>query len=358
MSVEAVSWALNLAPVPVDAGGKPNSACAFVLVVLANHAGPDGTGAFPSVDTLVRYTRLSERTIRTALDRLEAAELIRPCAPEIIAARIRRADRRPQGWDLDLARVRTDLDDADITALERQFPGLRARMLAARGAAEPGLPRTRAAQSGPSDPVDNSRNGVQLLHPEAATPVDNDSGGVQRLHPAQGTGCKQRSNGVQLTQERGAATAPEPSIEPPREPSAAPACAHGAGPPAGTRNGGGAAGEFFDALGPGWLLTAGQRTRLAPAVSEAVVAGWEPGELAAFVGANSAGIRSPYAVLAARLSSAELPAPRGPVVARRRPWCGHCDPDTRFLLDEHGYPGDSPRRCPECGSGPARRDPA
>jgi hypothetical protein len=32
--------------------------------------------------------------------------------------------------------------------------------------------------------------------------------------------------------------------------------------------------------------------------------------------------------------------------------------DTRFLLDEHGYPGDSPRRCPECGPASARKDPA
>ena len=38
MSVEAISWALNLAPVPADRGGKPSSACKFVLVGLANHA--------------------------------------------------------------------------------------------------------------------------------------------------------------------------------------------------------------------------------------------------------------------------------------------------------------------------------
>ena len=56
MSVEAISWALNLAPVPAGRGGQPSSACKFVLVGLANHAGPDGTGAFPSVATLVRYT--------------------------------------------------------------------------------------------------------------------------------------------------------------------------------------------------------------------------------------------------------------------------------------------------------------
>ena len=103
MSVEAISWALNLAPVPADRGGQPSSACKFVLVGLANHAGPDGTGAFPSVATLVRYTWLSERTVRTCLDRLAAEGIISPCDPGIVAARIKRADRRPQGWDLNLA---------------------------------------------------------------------------------------------------------------------------------------------------------------------------------------------------------------------------------------------------------------
>jgi hypothetical protein len=47
VSVESISWALNLAPVPADRGGQPSSACKFVLVGLANHAGPDGTAAFP-----------------------------------------------------------------------------------------------------------------------------------------------------------------------------------------------------------------------------------------------------------------------------------------------------------------------
>ena len=81
MSVEAISWALNLAPVPRDRGGKPNPACKAVLIGLANHTAPDGKEAFPSVRTLVRYTDLSERTVRTALDRLEAAGIIRPCDP-------------------------------------------------------------------------------------------------------------------------------------------------------------------------------------------------------------------------------------------------------------------------------------
>jgi hypothetical protein len=46
VSVDAVSWALNLAQDPADRGGQPSSACKFVLVGLANHAGPDGTGVF------------------------------------------------------------------------------------------------------------------------------------------------------------------------------------------------------------------------------------------------------------------------------------------------------------------------
>ena len=348
MSVEAVSWALNLAPVPVDAARKPNSACAFVLVGLANHAGPDGTAAFPSVDTLVRYTRLSERTVRTALDRLEQAGLLKPCAPEIIAARIRRADRRPQGWDLDLTRVRDDLDDRDIAALERQFPGLRDRILANQGSQGGYIAEASCAQSQTPVPVDN---------PVAETPVDNDIGGVQSLHPASGAGCSRRADGVQLTKQRGAAAAPELSIEPPGEPSAALARACDP-PPVADGQGGGADSKFFSALGPGWLLSASQRARIASAAMSAVAEGWDASELAAFVGQNPSGARSPYAVLAARLSPTELPAPRNRPTPRRRPWCGHCDPNTRFLLDERGYPGDSPRRCPRCGPEPPRNDPA
>ncbi len=132
MSVEAISWALNLAPVPADRGGQPSSACKFVLVGLANHAGPDGTGAFPSVATLVRYTGLSERTVRTCLDRLETMGIISPCDPDVVAARIKRADRRPQGWDLDLRLVHGDLDDCGMAAPDSQSATRRAALAAVR----------------------------------------------------------------------------------------------------------------------------------------------------------------------------------------------------------------------------------
>ena len=111
MSVEATSLALNLAPVPAGRGWQPSSASKFVLVGLANRATPDGMGAFPSVATLVRYTG-SEQTVRTCLDRLAVEGTITPCDPGIIAARIKRADRRPQCWDLNLSPARHDLDAA------------------------------------------------------------------------------------------------------------------------------------------------------------------------------------------------------------------------------------------------------
>ena len=326
MSVEAISWALNLAPVPADRGGQPSSACKFVLVGLANHAGPDGTGAFPSVATLVRYVGLSERTVRTCLDRLEAKGIIRACDPDIVAARIKRADRRPQGWDLNLGMVREDLAEDAIAVLERQFPGLAVRLAA-------------AAQPGSGVQPD----GVQPPHPVPGNgePVDNVPGEVQQLHPAPGTGCNRRADGVQLTQPRGAAVAPEPSKEPSLEPSAASRVREA---PAVSWQGGGPIGEFFAALEDTWILTGEQRVRLAPAVDAALGSGWMPADLAALTSANANGVRNPFAVLATRLSPAELPA-RSQRPSPRPPWCGNCDELTRRREDRNGADAG---RCPAC----------
>lgn len=98
MSIEAINWALTAAPIPRDR--RDASSLAAVLIGLANHAGPDGTNAFPSVATLTQYTRLSERSVQNALRTLEELGLIRPGDPNIVAAHVRRADRRPRGWDL------------------------------------------------------------------------------------------------------------------------------------------------------------------------------------------------------------------------------------------------------------------
>jgi hypothetical protein len=319
VSVEAISWALNLAPVPADRGGRPSSACKFVLVGLTNHAGKDGTGALPSVATLIRYTGLSERTVRTCLDRLESEGIISSCDPDIVAARIKRAGRRPQGWDLDLSLTRGDLGEPGAAVPGSPSPAPR-----------PGLASTRRAH------LQSRPNGVQPPHP--ARPADHQ---VQRLHPAAGTRRNHSTDGVQPPRPRGATVAPEPFREPSLEPSAAPLPAR-ARPSAGGR-GGGPADEFFASLPDAWMLTCEQRARLTPAAAAALGSGWTPAALAAFTGANTQGVRNPFAVLTARLSPAELPPPprRRPA---RPPWCGECDQATRML----GFDADAPRPCPRC----------
>jgi hypothetical protein len=209
LSVEAISRALNLAPVPAGRGGQPSSACKLVLVGLASHAGPDGTGAFPSVATLVRYTGLSERTVRTCLDRLAAGGIISPGDPDIVAARIKRADRRPQGWDLNLSLVRHDLGAAAVAVLDRQLPGLGNR--ARRG---------RAVTAG-------------LTGCNHRTPLPP----AARLWITGPAGCSRHADGVQPAPSRGAAVAPnhprnraQNRLPPPR--AGARRCPQQAGPPA------------------------------------------------------------------------------------------------------------------------------
>lgn len=304
MSVEAITWALNLAPVPVDKKGQPNTACAVVLLGLANHAGPDGTGAFPAARTLARYTRLSVRSVRTALDRLEAAGVIRPCDPAIVAARIKRADRRPQGWDLDIRLIRDDLTDDDLHDLERIYPGITERFAAAQEAGKLGVPALWTDDVKPLHPAGNA--------PES--PVDNSDHEVKPVHPVEPNGVKLFPHGVKPLPPRGETASPEPSLnrpEPPPPPARdeAPVENQAAEDDPCLK-------EFFDGLGQAWHLSPSQRGRLAAAVRDALARGWEPRALAAHVGANSSGVRSPYAVLRTRLSPDEVPAPPTPTGTR------------------------------------------
>lgn len=195
MSIEAISWALNLAPIPTDR--RDASSLTIVLVGLANHADPDGCNAFPAVATLVRYTRLSERSVRYALHTLEELGLITQADPDIVAAYIKRADRRPNGWDLALT--------------ARPAP--------------PSAPATSGTGSAATTVVHNLAHRV----------VHNRDDGVQPVHPVQAHGVQTPPSGVQTTTSRGAATAPEPSKNHPRNrPARAPARAPGrhARPPA------------------------------------------------------------------------------------------------------------------------------
>lgn len=129
-----MSWALSRRDLGKDSSAR------HVLLCLANYAGADGRGAFPSAKTLTDDTGLSERTVRLKLDMLEERGLIERGNQALAAVYIDRHDRRPVVYDLMLK----------------------------RGAAV--APREEA------------------------------------------TGCSQQQNGVQLTTERGAATAPNTSL--------------------------------------------------------------------------------------------------------------------------------------------------
>ena len=99
MSVQAMSWALAL-PKPA----LENPSARHVLLCLANYAGSDGRGAFPSANTLSEDTGLGERTVRLKLEELEKAGFIIRGNQAIAAAYIDRRDRRPVVYDLQLNR--------------------------------------------------------------------------------------------------------------------------------------------------------------------------------------------------------------------------------------------------------------
>lgn len=94
-----MSWALALPKASLE-----NPAARHVLLCLANYAGSDGRGAFPSALTLSEDTGLSERTVRLKLDELEKAGFITEGNQAIAAAYIDRRDRRPVVYDLQLKR--------------------------------------------------------------------------------------------------------------------------------------------------------------------------------------------------------------------------------------------------------------
>ncbi len=164
------------------------------------------------------------------------------------------------------------------------------------------------------------------------------------MHPDAQAGCNQRADEVQPAQSPGTAIAPEPFKEPSRKPSAATAWAQAREADARSTISGDQFSEFFAGLADGWHLTASQRGRLVTALRSAVASGWTPEALAAFVGANTDGVRNPYAVLAARLSPAELPPPPEPR-PMRLPWCGRCDERTRRREDADGADAGRCRTC-------------
>lgn len=100
----------------------------------------------------------------------------------------------------------------------------------------------------------------------------------------------------------------------------------------------------LDGLGSAWPLTRAQRRRLAPKVVEALAAGWSAQRLAKHLGANPEGVKSPAAVLNARLDDLPAPVDRAGASAQRPEWCGECDEPSRTFQRADGRWA----RCPRC----------
>ena len=134
-----MSWALSL---PTQS--LKDSSARHVLLCLANYAGSNGTGAFPSASTLAQDTGLSERTVRYKLDDLEQSGLIKKGNQAIAAVHIDRHDRRPVVYDLQILRGANPAPRAkrgadDATGCNSQHNGV-----------QPGTERGAAAAPNPS----------------------------------------------------------------------------------------------------------------------------------------------------------------------------------------------------------------
>lgn len=111
MSVEAMAWALR---VPIGGNGK------VVLLGLANHADPDGSEAWPCVDTLSTYACCDRRTVQRHLRQLEVDGWITPTGVHYIGGR---RDRMTSVYTL------------AITGRQEDAPSARSGMGDANGAA-------------------------------------------------------------------------------------------------------------------------------------------------------------------------------------------------------------------------------
>ncbi|MFG6296384.1 helix-turn-helix domain-containing protein, partial [Streptomyces rochei] len=76
MSTEAVTWAMDHAPMLRTEKGKPDTTARHVLQALAEHASPTGTDAHPSVLRIQYRTGYDRTTVQRALRRLEKGGLI------------------------------------------------------------------------------------------------------------------------------------------------------------------------------------------------------------------------------------------------------------------------------------------
>lgn len=100
MSIRAIAWVLYEAEIDDHADFR-------LLTALADRASDDGTGAFPSVESLAKRMRRTERSVQRGLRKLVADGWVRLGDQSLVAHY--RADRRPTVYDLVMNRVPGDI---------------------------------------------------------------------------------------------------------------------------------------------------------------------------------------------------------------------------------------------------------
>ncbi|UYP20879.1 helix-turn-helix domain-containing protein [Rhodococcus sp. Z13] len=170
MSIEAITWVLERAeiPSPTPPGMPSAPALTVVLIGLANHASRHGRSAYPSVRTLARYARMSERQVQRCLAALAELGLISRGDQQRVAATIPREDRRPTCYDLTMTRgggpsPRSGLrgDEPAPDGVTDEHP--RGDTDVTRTALEP---RNEPAAPGSLHPVPAARPAQKQQHPE------------------------------------------------------------------------------------------------------------------------------------------------------------------------------------------------
>lgn len=150
MSSRAIAWALDAScSGPMSAEGR------LVLLVLADHAGPDGASAWPSKRSVATRLGVSERTVQRALKSLREAGAI--VLGDQSATNSLPADKRPTVYDLPIGETlvaprgesevtpRYDSGETDVAPAGRQI----------RSSGVPDLspkPRTEPTTQTPSSP--------------------------------------------------------------------------------------------------------------------------------------------------------------------------------------------------------------
>ncbi|MFF3310530.1 helix-turn-helix domain-containing protein [Streptomyces sp. NPDC002952] len=119
MSTEAVSWAMDDAPMLRTDKGRPDSTARHVLQVLAEHARPDGSNSHPSILRIQYRTGYDERTVQRALRRLEAGGLIKQHGT-VNGRKKWRLQMRLQRPEFDWAELEAEAEDGKRQAAERQ----------------------------------------------------------------------------------------------------------------------------------------------------------------------------------------------------------------------------------------------